>query len=224
MQSREALEDGLVNEICDALSSDIEARGSASLLVSGGSTPKGLFARLSSSDIDWSKVDITLVDERFVPDGHKDQNWTMVKELLLQDHASQANYIPLVQSYDLDTNLEVTKVAVKKIVRPFSVVILGMGGDGHTASLFPESPQLDAGMDLNNLEDLIVTDPVTAPHQRVTFTRRALLDTSNLILHCYGEDKKKILDEAMENASYRPYPIQGFLNQDKAPIKIHWTV
>jgi len=224
MISREALENELTAQITAALKADIDKRGRASLLVSGGSTPKGLFERLSGADLDWSNVVVSLVDERYVPDGHADQNGGMVKELLLKDKASKAKFIPLVQdSEDIERNLRLSKQAVEELPRPFTVVLLGMGGDGHTASLFPESPQLDDGMDVQNERVLMITDPVTAQHRRITFTRRALLDASHLILHCYGSDKKSILDEAMELELYRPYPIQGFLHQKQAPIEIHWT-
>lgn len=224
MISRQHLEEQLVASISDALRFDIDQRGSASMLVSGGSTPKELFRKLSEADLDWSEVHISMVDERFLPDGHKDQNGTMVKSLLLQNKATDAQFVPLVNNADdLNANLHQAKVDVKQLPRPFTVVILGMGGDGHTASLFPQAPQLDLGMDLDSKEDLIMTEPVTAPYERITFTRKALLDTRHLVLHCYGADKKAVLNEAMRQKTYRPYPIEAFLHQDLAPLEVHWT-
>ena len=224
MRNREELEEQLVAGIVDALNIDIDERGKASLLVSEGSTPKDLFQKLSEADLEWSKVFISLVDERFLPDGHKDQNGTMVKSLLLKNHAADAQFIPLVSNADdPKANLHQAKEDVKQLPRPFTVVILGMGGDGHTASLFPQAPQLDVGMDLDSKEDLIMTEPITAPYERITFTRKALLDTRHLVLHCYGADKKEVLNEAMRQKTYRPYPIEAFLHQDLAPLEVHWT-
>ncbi|MEQ9186307.1 MAG: 6-phosphogluconolactonase [Cryomorphaceae bacterium] len=224
MGSREELEEQLVAGIADALKMDIDERGKASLLVSGGSTPKNLFQKLSKTDLEWSKVVISLVDERYLPEGHKDQNGTMVKSLLLQNKAAHAEFIPLVNNAkDIAANLQRAKEDVKQLPRPFTVVILGMGADGHTASLFPQAPQLDLGMDLDSKEDLILTEPTTAPYERITFTRKALLDTRHLVLHCYGADKKEVLNDAMRQKTYRPYPIEAFLHQDIAPLEVHWT-
>jgi 6-phosphogluconolactonase len=224
MLDRVALEEKLADEICLQLQKDIEARGQASLLVSGGSTPKALFNTLSQRLIDWQKVVVSLVDERFLPDGHSDQNGELVKAHLLQNEARKAEYQPMVQdAQDIDRNMQLLKTAVQRIKRPFSVVILGMGGDGHTASLFPESPQLDAGMAMDQDEDLLVTDPVTAPYQRITFTRKALLHTHRLFLHCYGEEKQQILTHALQQEGYLPYPIGGFNGQDGVELEVFWT-
>jgi 6-phosphogluconolactonase len=224
MLDREALEEKLADEICLQLQKDIEARGQASLLVSGGSTPKALFNTLSQRSIDWQKVVVSLVDERFLPDGHNDQNGELVKAHLLQNEARKAEYLPMVQdAQDIDRNMQLLKTAIQRIKRPFSVVILGMGGDGHTASLFPESPQLDAGMAMDQTEDLLVTDPVTAPYQRITFTRKALLHTHRLFLHCYGEEKQQILTHALQQEGYLPYPIGGFNGRDGVELEVFWT-
>ncbi len=224
MLDRSALEEKLADEVCHQLQKDIDDRGQASLLVSGGSTPKGLFKVLSQRSIPWEKVIITLVDERFLPDGHEDQNGILIKAHLLQSEARRAVYLPMVQDpSDIHRNMQVLKEEVKQIQRPFSVVILGMGGDGHTASLFPESPQLDLGMALDQKEDLMITEPVTAPYQRITFTRKALLQTHRLLLHCYGEEKQQVLTNALQQEGYLPYPIGGFNGQEGVELEVFWT-
>jgi 6-phosphogluconolactonase len=220
---RSKLEEQLATTILQALTQEIERNGRASLLVSGGSTPKGLFVQLAKADIPWQQVTISLVDERYLPDGHPDQNGTMVKKLLLQEFAAKAKFQPLVMdATDAQTNLALVNAEMRKLPRPFTVVVLGMGGDGHTASLFPDAPELDSGMDLTSEEDIILTHPKAAPHERITFTRKALLSTKHLILHCYGADKKHVLDAAAEAQTYRPYPIQGFMNQS-TPLTVFWT-
>lgn len=222
--SRSELESNLVVEIAKTLAHDIEHKGQATLLVSGGSTPVNLFKLLSNIDLDWSKVTISLVDERYVPDGHKDQNGGLVKANLLQNKAAKAQFIPLVQNAEnAEVNLRQVRDDFSSDHFPLSVVILGMGTDGHTASLFPDAPELDYGMDLNSEEDLIITNPQTAPHQRITFTRRALLNTNRLILHCYGAEKALILKEADQKRDYHIYPIAAFMNQELKDLEVYWA-
>jgi len=222
--SRSELESKLVAEIAQTLAQDIEHKGRATLLVSGGSTPLNLFKLLSNADIEWSKVTVSLVDERFVPDGHKDQNGELVKANLLQNKALKAQFIPLVQNAeDATSNLDQVRSSFSSNHFPLSVVILGMGTDGHTASLFPDAPELDEGMDLNQSEWLMITNPKVAPHQRITFTRKALLNTNRLILHCYGQEKALILKEAEQKLDYHIYPIAAFMGQDMIDLEVYWT-
>ena len=222
--TRAELETKLASEIVTALSHDIASLGHASLLVSGGSTPLNLFKVLSNAELDWSKVTISLVDERFVPDGHKDQNGELIKTNLLQNRAQSATFIPLVMnSLDADENLKLVRAAFSDQNNPSSLVVLGLGTDGHTASLFPDAPELDHGIDLNSEEDLIITNPQTAPHQRITFTRRALLNTNRLILHCYGTEKALILKNAGKKRDYHIYPIAAFIDQNFKDLEVYWA-
>ncbi len=221
---REQLEKDLAETIAMALHQDIHAHGRASLLVSGGSTPKRLFGLLSRYPIEWEKVTISLVDERWVENNSPDQNGTLVRSTLLQNEAARAQFIPLVYNLDDEkANLEMARSATENLPRPFTGVLLGMGTDGHTASLFPEAPELDAGMELDNPDKLISVDPKTAPYKRITFTRKALLETKNLWLHLYGEAKRNILQSAAEKDSYRPYPIAAFLNQKRVRVSLFWS-
>lgn len=224
MKNRELLDQELAEYIISALEADVEIRGEASLLVSGGSTPLGLFKILSHYKIAWDKVNVILVDERFVPDEHSDQNGSMVKVNLLKNNAAKAKFqVMVLDPKDSLNNLNLVRSQMQLIKRPFSIVILGMGGDGHTASLFPDAPELDEGMNLNNSDDLIITHPGKAPHERITFTRKALLNTSHLALHCYGREKKNILDTVNSLSDYRPYPIEGFVHQELVDLKVFWT-
>lgn len=224
MKSRAEIENELVAFVSNALESSIEALGKASLLVSGGSTPKQFFERLSHAEINWSKVDVGLVDERLVPDDHPDQNGGMVKELLLQNNAASANFIPLI--FDANnslSNLKLARISVTQLLQPFTVVLLGMGTDGHTASLFPDSPDLEEAMKLDQPHDLMTVNTASSPYERITFTRKALLNTNNLILHFYGKEKEEILEKARYEEAYKPFPIQAFIYQDQVKINVFWT-
>jgi len=142
---RSVLDAQMAEDVAVILRDAIDIRGAATLVVSGGSTPKGFFRKLSGKAIDWSKVTVTLADERWVPPGHADSNHRLVQENLLQGGAGSASFIPLVSEHAHP------RAAVDEITQALSrlgtldVVILGMGGDGHFASLFPDSAALEAG-------------------------------------------------------------------------------
>ena len=223
MKTRKEIEIELSTLICSKLKNAIDTKGYASLLVSGGSTPVQLFQKLSTQNINWSKVNVIPVDERFLPDSNPDQNGHLINQHLLQNKAKVANFQPLVlNSKDAELNLSLVKSSIEKILQPFTVVILGMGTDGHTASLFPCSAELGHGLDLSNNDDLIITNPISAPYQRISFTRKALLNTENLYLHCYGEEKKRILD-TLEFNSEKTYPIKSFIAQRTIKPEIFWS-
>ncbi len=223
MKTRSELEIELATLICQKLEESIKNNGDATLLVSGGSTPINLFKLLSNKDINWKKVNIIPVDERFLPDGHPDQNGTLIRQHLLVKNASKANFVALIlNSTDAMLNLSSAGIAIKKITRPFTVVILGMGTDGHSASLFPCCKELEQGLDLNNTADLIITNPTSAPYQRISFNRSALLNTENLYLHCYGEEKKQILN-ALDVSTEKKYPIKAFIDQNNIKPEIFWS-
>lgn len=213
----------LVRQITDALVSDIEKLGRASLLVSGGSTPLALFESLSKVGIEWSKVTITLVDDRVLPDWHKDLNGRMVKEKLVINKAIDAQFIPLVTDpNDKSKNLKDAVENLSKIPQPFSVVVLGMGEDGHTASLFAGSETYEQAMDLDSSKDLFNVTPIRAPYDRISFGRRKLLEAKRLFLHFYGKSKMETLNSALEATDYKEYPIAGFL-QATNKIQTIWA-
>lgn len=133
-----ALAQGLADAVSSALAAGVAARGSASIAVSGGSTPKAFFQALSKKDIAWDKVTVTLVDERFVPPESDRSNHGLVAANLLQDKAAAATFLPLYQAAPTaEAAADLASRETAKIGAPFDVAILGMGTDGHTASFFP---------------------------------------------------------------------------------------
>lgn len=215
----EQLGDTLIAILRDAISE----RGSASLVVSGGSTPKPLFEYLSHSDIEWEKVNITLADERCVDDQHDDSNARFVREFLLKNNASNANFVSL---YNPDLAIDQqAKFASQQIatLNDFDIVILGMGGDGHTASLFPEATNLESGLDMQTSATALLTDPVTVGPLRITMTRPRLLNTGFLCVHFTGAGKWKIFEEILTAAKPNHYPLSHFIHQDQTPISVYYA-
>ena len=214
------LDSELARHIAGKLARDIEQRGSASLAVSGGSTPKGLFRCLSQCELDWSKVSITLVDERWVDRESPDSNEQLVRDALMQNHAAEAHFVALKTSHDRgEEGLEEARQLVAGMSKPFSALILGMGGDGHTASWFPQARNLPELLDPSATDELAVTDPVTAPHQRITLTFPTVLNSREIIVHIVGEGKRAVLGSARENG----FPIAAVLEQDTTPVTVWWA-
>mgnify|MGYP005991062509 CR=1 FL=1 len=213
------LNDLFAAEIAQKLAAGIESQGTASLLVSGGNTPKALFSVLNSKAIAWEKVTIALVDDRWVELDDPASNETMVKNFLLQNEAARANFIGMKTSHEnaFDAVGAVTE-KLNALSQPFDVVILGMGEDGHTASIFPCCDQLEAGLTTNDL--LLATEPKTAPHQRMTFSKSALLNSKQLYLHLVGANKEVVLNQNISIGDERKAPILAFLNQDKVPMTV----
>ena len=213
----------LASAVEQNLKEAIEAQGSASLVLSGGSTPLPFFKQLSQASLNWSVIDVTLADERWVPEDHEDSNARFVKEHFLTGAASDARFFSLYRSSMPDIAIGEVRKALAEITQPFSVVILGMGGDGHTASLFPETNGLEAAMSLDTRSMLAFMRPKTVPQVRITLTRAALLQSRFRYLHITGEQKRKVLDKALAQDVEHRLPIASFFEKHLPPISVYWS-
>ena len=217
----ESLASDLCQCIGEILTEAIRKKGRASMAVSGGSTPIRLFKEFSLLSIDWTKIDLTLADDRWVDAKNADSNELLVRTHLMKNKAAKVNFISLKN--DAKTAKEGQKFSEKmlrKITLPFDVVILGMGSDGHTASLFPCSDELPEAMKLNNSNYLISTSPKTAPYERISLTARVIFDSKNVFLHLNGSSKLHTLESAMEYKDLNKMPIYTFL---KNGLSIYWS-
>ncbi len=215
--STAGLDEALAGHLARRLAADIGDYGQASLAVSGGSTPAGMFRRLSRCELDWAKVWLTLVDERCVATDSPDSNERLLRQELLQNRAAAARFIGMADAGA--DGLKALEEEIAAIPRPFSAVVLGMGGDGHTASWFPQAENLTALLDPANPADVALTDPVTAAHRRLTLTLAAVLDSREIVLHITGEAKRA----ALESACARGYPVAAVLAQKLSPVSIWWA-
>ncbi|HEU5048256.1 MAG TPA: 6-phosphogluconolactonase [Rickettsiales bacterium] len=212
----------LAEDTAKALSSAIRERGKASLVVSGGSTPKPFFAALKQHALAWDKIWITLADERWVEPNEADSNERMVREQLL---TNGAHFVSLKNKAATPAEgvAEVEK-ALAVMQAPYDVVILGMGEDGHTASLFPETEGLAQALELNNPHRCAAINPPSyAPHPRMTQTLSALLNCRKLILHITGAKKKTLYEEAQKPGSCLTLPVRAIVQQDKVPLEVYWA-
>ncbi|MEX0729351.1 MAG: 6-phosphogluconolactonase [Aquisalimonadaceae bacterium] len=218
------LAEALADEVAARLDHALSERERASLIVSGGSTPISLFRELRTRPLPWLRIDVTLADERWVEPDHPDSNERLVRRELLQDAAAAANLIPLKTPADTpDAAIGECSARLSHLFTPFDVVILGMGNDGHTASLFPHTAALDIGLQPDGDALLVSCHPAEAPHARLSMTLSALLNTRHLVLHITGKDKRQVLEKALTGTEIRAMPIRALLQQNRTPIHVYWT-
>lgn len=220
--SREALASELAGEVAGQLREAIGRNGNASLAVSGGQTPGAFFDALSRQPLDWARVVVTLVDERFVDEASPRSNARLVRERLLRNEAAAARFVPLFRD---DASVEAAAFhadgEVYALVRRLDVVVLGMGTDGHVASYFP---------DAENYEKLFLAcDAVmavkakSAGEARLTVSPRLLANAANIHLHFEGAEKKALFDAAMAETGPRRLPVATVIGLAKSPVQVHWA-
>lgn len=222
--SKDELAVALAEAVAQKLRAGIASRGQAALAVSGGSTPGRFFSKLGKTrDIDWDKVLVTLVDERWVPETSKRSNAALVNEKMLQGPAAVARFVPLYAGGEEPDAAALARTAEQLAVlpTPFDAVILGMGSDGHTASFFPGGDNLSAA--LTGEGPVVSMHAPGAGEARVTLTLPRLLVTEGLYLHIEGEEKATVLETALADGPVEEMPIRAVLRQDRTPLTIYWS-
>ena len=206
---RESLDQALAAYVVSRLQQGIAERGKAQLVVSGGSTPIHLFSILADADVEWGSIVVLLADERWVPVDHEDSNERLVRQTLLAGKAKSAQFLSLLPTPDDEiTNISGLSILLGSLPR-FDVVLLGMGEDAHTASLFPCATALREG--LTTEQGALITRPRNAPHQRVSMSKHRLQATEHGVIHIVGERKKAVLELARKSEDEMRYPISAFL-------------
>ncbi len=217
----------LARDVAERLRQAIAQRGQAHLCVSGGKSPAALMSALSGQSLDWSRVQISLADERCVPTDHPDSNAALVRQHLLQGLAAQARFVPMVaQEAEPLPPVQVLADQADRALRalgPADVLILGMGADGHTASIFPGMVQWAQAIDLNGSRACLPVQadcvPAQVPYDRVTQTLAQLLKARHIALPISGADKIDVLQRACGTAELI-YPISHVLHQTQAPVAV----
>lgn len=208
----------LADRVAAMLRHAADCRGRASLVVSGGRSPLPFLRALGQHELDWSHVTVTLADERWVPADHPDSNAGMVIANLLRGAAAKARFVPLYGGEDSPADgLSACAERLGEIQRPFDVVVLGMGDDGHFASIFPGIPKLGELLS-DSGPALAATVPPAAPHARMTLGLSAILDARRIVLQINGAAKREVIEKAA--AGQESLPIATLLRQRKAPLHV----
>ena len=206
-----------------ALRRELEARPRARLLVSGGTTPAPVFHALSQAPLDWSRVDIALVDERWLLPDDPDSNASLVREHLLRGHAAEARFESLTRpGRSIDAAVADANLLA---ANPPGIVLLGMGSDGHTASLFPHMRGLDDALASANA--YVAVDATGCPGAgpwplRISLTPAGLEPAAARLLLLRGQDKRDVFERALAGDDPRDMPVRMAFRTPGATLHVHW--
>jgi 6-phosphogluconolactonase len=220
-ESRTALEEVLADRILSTLNEIVQVKKQALVLFSGGSTPVGLLKKLAAERFDWSLVTVSLVDDRMVEEDSSFSNYKMIKELFFDKIAPefQPKLLPLVvDSVDFDRNMEQVSGNFENIPGP-DLVILGMGNDGHFASLFPNDDASEEALKKENKEILVYTHAPAYPEDRISFSWSFLSKSRHLFLHITGDEKLQL---TQHKETHKNLPVRVLLTE-RGDLEIFWA-
>ncbi len=221
-------------EMAEAVSGDvgfligqaIEAHGRALIAVPGGKTPQPILKALAKQKLDWAKVTVIPTDDRLVPEGHAFSNFAMIEGLLGR---TGATLVPLADGSDLTDRQAAARSADGRLAAldwPLDLAWLGIGEDGHTASILP-GPDLEAALGAPRGRHVVgvLPDPLPseAPVARLTLTRSTLSAARSMIITFSGSAKKAVLERAIAEGPLSHYPVGRVLAEFETPVDIHWS-
>ena len=220
--SRDEASLAAADRIVETLTRRLDRQPKVSLVVTGGSSPAPCYAALAKANIPWGRVQILLSDERWVPPTHDDSNEKMVRETLLTGHATEAD---LVSLYDAQVSVSERSLTLNQTLEdlpiPFACSLLGMGEDGHFASLFPDSDSLEVGLQVDNPAFFVAVNTAASPHPRISLTLAALTRSDVIVLLFFGKAKREVYEQA--KASSTEFPVSRLLQQKRVPVHVYWA-
>lgn len=219
---RETLAQALADAIANILVDAIAHRNRASLVVSGGRTPVRLFGKLSAQALDWSRVHVVPADERWVDESEPASNVGLIRRELARAQAADAHVISLKTVHPLpESGQVVSEARLAEVGFPLDVVVLGMGADGHTASLFPDAPELGGVLDSDRACEVV--RPPSQPTARMTLTPVALNNARYQFLHIEGDDKREVFEQAVAGRDVAQMPIRTALYERGPKLQVYWA-
>jgi 6-phosphogluconolactonase len=212
----------LARRIGESLRGAVRQRATASMIVSGDSSPRDLFQELKILPLPWCLVTLVPSDERWVPVDHAQSNEGMIRRELLSGEPGFAHFVSLYRrGVSAAGSLPTLRAALAEVPRPFDTVVVGMGEDGHTASLFPDSP--DIATALRSRDECVVQEVPRLGAPCVSLTVRTLLDAREVALLFFGARKRAIYEASLEPGPVEQYPIRALVCQPRVPVNVFWA-
>jgi 6-phosphogluconolactonase len=216
----------LARTIAQRLTAAVARDGAASFVAPGGTTPGAVFDVLAQCSAPWKDIQITLSDDRWTETASSRSNERLVRTRLLTGNASAAHLVPLKTEHDRAKDAEADlNAAIAAMHRPFDIVGLGMGADGHIASLIPEAAGLARALDRNDPALVRAINPpdVAAMGERMTLTLRAILNAHWIVLLIRGDEKLQAYKHALDGADVLAAPVRAVLHQSAVPVSVFWS-
>ena len=208
--------------ITNALHRRLETDESAAIVVSGGSTPAPVYSYMAHKELDWHRVHVLLSDERWVAADHRDSNENMLRTALERSRAAYAQIVPFVDlTKSIDKRCSELNEEIGSLPLPFTSVLLGMGDDGHFASLFPDASELPQALDLQSPDSFVPVATASSPYPRISMTLAALLRSDEILLLISGAEKRDVLERAAAPGS--ELPVSHLLRQLRVPVDVFWA-
>ena len=218
---RDTLMNGLAELVADQLRAAHTSKGRAALAVPGGTTPAPFLTALSEADLAWGDIDVLATDERMVPETSERSNTRLIRRTLVQNAAADARLLHLhAAGAGIEFVLDAMAERVMRVL-PLDVLVLGMGADMHTASLFPGAPQLGAAL-AEGAPPLMEIAPPSQPEKRITLTGPVIAGASVIHVLITGADKLAALDAALQDGPVTAAPIRAALTAP-CPVTVHYA-
>jgi 6-phosphogluconolactonase len=225
LATTDALAAAIAATFADSVREAVAARGRATVVATGGRTPRAYFARIAALDLPWERVTITLSDERWVDADHPESNERLLREHLLMGRAAAASFVSL-KSAAADPYAGCAEVAARlqRLPLPFDLVLLGIGGDSHVASLFPGAAEFDDGV-ATGAPCIAVTPPagITPALPRLSLSLSQLLASRRIVLAAAGADKLSAFEQALAGRWPQPSPIPLLAERARQPVEFYWA-
>jgi len=222
LTSRSLASQTCAQHVAAAIKQRLDVSPRAAMIVSGGATPEECFKILADTDLDWNRVTILPSDERCVYAEHEASNEGMIRRLLATNSARSVNLLPM---FDENLSAEEQCPAIEKhlesVSRPFLISLLGMGIDGHFASLFPDAEGVDEGLNPDSDRNCMLIRTAACLHPRISLTMPPLLDSNEIYLFFFGDAKREIYEQAKLPDSH--YPVSRLLQQQRTPVRAIWA-
>lgn len=224
----DAMADALATAIAGEITHAVERSGAALFGASGGSTPFPTYARLAAMPLPWTSLKVVIVDERWVPPGDPDHNETRIRATLLATAGDKARCLGLwSEAPTVQAAAALADARVAQLARPLDVVLLGMGLDGHIASLFASGDNYAQATDPDCPYHVMAMTPAAGAaspaHARLTLTLPVLLHSRRLFLALTGIDKRALLQRAIADGDMTQLPVAALFTAAHPAVDIFWS-